>query len=89
VRPAFALDESTGDFSGGVGLVAVLDEKGEEIEWAFLVTYRDCGEDHRVAELYQSRPCCLFCHAARLDDELPAREFAFNALHLLLAFSCS
>ena len=29
--PAFALDEAAGELAGGVGLLAVIDDEGEEI----------------------------------------------------------
>ena len=51
VRAAFALDESAGNFSGCVCLVAVLDEKWEKRERAFGVADRNCCENHRLAKL--------------------------------------
>ena len=86
-RAALTLDEAARDLAGGVGLLLVLDGEREERERGLLVAHRDGREDHRVAELHEAGTGGLLGHAARLDDQGPARERPLDAIRIILGIA--
>ena len=87
MRAPFALDESAGDLTRGVGLLLVFDRQREEWERRLVVADRNGRKNHRLAELYEGGASRLLGHAAGLDDQRATREGPLDAMHHLLFLS--
>ena len=68
--PAFALDESAGDASAGIGVLAVIDREGEEVDAFPRVGRGDRGgQNHGFARGDQCSARGLLGHAPGLKDQ--------------------
>jgi hypothetical protein len=69
-RTAFALDESAGDATAGIGVLALIDGEWEEINSFLWIGGGDCGREHHAVTL-RDQGCAgsLLGHAASLKSQ--------------------
>ena len=62
---AFALQKTAGNLAGGVGLLAVFDGQRKVWKVRDVLGHRYRGQHHRLAELEETRSCCLLGQSPR------------------------
>jgi hypothetical protein len=85
-RTTLALEEAAGNLARRIAPRAVLHRQREERQVRRTVLRRHRAQRHRVAVLDQHRAVSLPRHAARLQDQLPAREHPLFPVHFLSLF---
>ena len=82
VGPALALEEAARDLARGVGVLAVVDGEGHEVDPGPRILLRvGGGQDDGVAQPHHHRAVRLLGHAPRLEGQGVAAQRHFHAFH--------
>src|SRR5690606_25825993 len=88
-RAALTLDVPAWNLPCGVRLFAIFDGQREEGKVGGVVLRRRRTENHRLAELDQTRSICLAGHSPRFDRQGPSRELSLDLYHFSSALPLS
>src|SRR5207248_5791860 len=77
-RPPIPFNEAAGEFAGGVGLLAVIDDEGEEVAALVGLALDGGDERHGVAVLDDDRAVGLLGPLAGFDDEFAFADRTFD-----------